>query len=120
MVLPALLVDRFHQRGDRLGRCELRDAVPEVEHMTVSLAKVGQDLFDLRPDGLRWRKQRHGIQIALQGDASSGYGSRFREARGPVKPDGIATGADDVLDPWPSALGEHDIGDAYTVPFARQ
>src|SRR5690606_22047150 len=112
MVLTTVLMYLVNQDRNGLNRCVLRNAMAKVEHMTTRThhTKIIKHPASLLAYCLLWRKQSHGIKVALQSNLVTGTLSGLTKVHRPVQPQGIATRGNDFLKPHAAPLGKEDDG----------
>src|SRR5687768_5161951 len=99
MIFAADAMNRFDQRERVFRRCELRNAMTEIEDMTVPFAETGKNFFYFSSNHFRPGEKNCRIQIPLQGDLVTHAPARLCDIDGPVQPDCIATTVRDTLKP---------------------
>ena len=107
----AVAVDGFDQGRDMLGRRELRNAVPEIEHMAharIDRAEAVEQPVGLGGNGLGRGEQHGGVEIALECHFVTHAGTGAAQIGGPVQPQGVGAGIGHGLQPLAATLGEQN------------
>src|SRR3954468_14174997 len=94
--VPMHFVDQFR---NVLRRRELRNAMPEIEHVSRVIAEAVEHRARFHANGSRRRKQHRRVDIALERDLAAYPFARLAEIDGPVEPDRIDAGLGDLVKP---------------------